>query len=345
MNNTPLVSVVILNYNGMKFIDACFTSLRRTVYSNVEWIMVDNASKDDSIAHVRKNYPEFKIIESGSNLGYTGGNNLGIRAAKGQYVVLLNNDIEVDANWLTHLVNTAEADSQIGALQPKLQSMINKGFFEYAGASGGFIDRWGYPFLRGRIFDTMESDHGQYDDACDIFWASGAALFLRKSALDTIGLLDETFFMHFEEIDLCWRLHRSGFTIKVIPQAIVYHYVSASLPAQNIKKMYWNHRNSLITLFKNLDSSRFVQIIFIRMLLDGISAIYGLFSGEPQRVVAVLKAHFWIYRNYGLLLQKRRETSKTAKLPLKHYSHLIYPRSIVVDYFLKKKKEFHILNF
>lgn len=329
----------------MKFIDACFTSLRRTTYANIEWIMVDNASQDNSVAHVQKNYPEFKIIGSGGNLGYTGGNNLGIRAAQGQYVVLLNNDVEVDPEWLSHLVDAAETDSRIGALQPKLQSMINKGYFEYAGASGGFIDRWGYPFLRGRIFDTMEIDRGQYDDVREIFWASGAALFLRKSALDTVGLLDETFFMHFEEIDLCWRLHCCGFTIKVIPQAVVYHYVSASLPAQNIKKMYWNHRNSLMTLFKNLDSSRFMRTLFIRMLLDGISAVYGLFAGEPQRLLAVLQAHFWMYGNWRLLLQKRREAARTGKLPEKHFSHLIYPRSIVADYFLKKKKEFHILGF
>lgn len=329
----------------MKFIDACFTSLRRTVYPNVEWIMVDNASQDDSVKHVQKNYPEFKIIESGSNLGYTGGNNLGIRTAQGQYVVLLNNDVEVDPDWLTRLVDAAETDALIGALQPKLQSMINKGYFEYAGASGGFIDRWGYPFLRGRIFDTMEIDHGQYDDAREIFWASGAALFLRRSALDKTGLLDETFFMHFEEIDLCWRLHRCGFTVKVIPQAIVYHYVSASLPAQNIKKMYWNHRNSLITLFKNLDSSRWAWTLFIRMVLDGIAAMYGLCTGEPQRLVAVLQAHFWIYGNWRRLLHKRREVKGIGKLSSKNYGHLIYPRSIVADYFLKKKKEFHILDF
>ncbi|HNL27885.1 MAG TPA: glycosyltransferase, partial [bacterium] len=175
---SPLVSVVILNYNGRRFTDTLFESLRRTTYPHVEWVMVDNASSDDSVSYTREKFPWVRIIETGANLGYTGGNNVGILQSKGAYVVLLNNDVEADPDWLTHLVNAAEADASIAALQPKLQSMINKGFFEYAGASGGFIDPWGYPFLRGRIFDTIEKDHGQYDDVRDIFWASGAALFL-----------------------------------------------------------------------------------------------------------------------------------------------------------------------
>ncbi|HMW34667.1 MAG TPA: glycosyltransferase family 2 protein [bacterium] len=342
---SPLVSVVILNYNGRRFTDTLFESLRRTTYPHVEWVMVDNASSDDSVSYTREKFPWVRIIETGANLGYTGGNNVGILQSKGAYVVLLNNDVEADPDWLTHLVNAAEADASIAALQPKLQSMINKGFFEYAGASGGFIDPWGYPFLRGRIFDTIEKDHGQYDDVRDIFWASGAALFLRRSALDEIGLLDEDFFMHFEEIDLCWRLHWAGYRIQVIPQSRIYHYVSASLPAANLRKLYWNHRNSLVVLIKNLPRRSFWRTLLFRFVLDGIAAIQSLFRGEPLRMWAVLKAHFWIYAHCISLSSKRKFAKNLHKTDETSFAHLIYPRSIVADYFLKKKREFHTMGF
>lgn len=345
MNQFPLVSVVILNYNGKKFIHTLFESLFKTTYPAVEWIMVDNASTDDSVAYTQQHYPQVQVILSASNLGYTGGNNLGIAAARGPYIVLLNNDVEVAPDWLDHLVKEAEADLTVGALQPKLQSMINRGYFEYAGASGGFIDRWGFAFLRGRMFDTIEKDRGQYDDVREIFWASGAALFLRAAALEKTGNLDETFFMHYEEIDLCWRLHLHGYTIKVVPQSKVLHYVSASLPAANFKKLYWNHRNSLILLIKNLPDSGFFTTIFQRYLLDGLAGMHALFRFEPSRIFAILKAHFWVYTHIFLLRDKRKQVQSGRTVADVEFQHLIYPRSIVLDYFLKKKKEFHTLGF
>jgi len=328
----------------MKFIDSCFQSLLKTDYPNVEWIVVDNASSDESPRLIREKFPQFKMIQSERNLGYTGGNNIGIQSSQGKYVVLVNNDVEVEPDWLSHLVSTAESDAAIGALQPKLQSMINKGYFEYAGASGGFIDIWGYPFLRGRIFDTIEDDHGQYDDEREVFWASGAAMFLRRSALDEAGLLDDVFFMHFEEIDLCWRMHLLGYAVKVVPKSKIYHYVGASLPAQSVNKMYWNHRNSIIALIKNVRGSRIWKVLLVRFLLDGIAAVRGLWS-EPQRVWAILNAHLWIYFHTGLLLQKRRKIQSTAKTTEDSFQHVIYPKSIVRDYFLKKKLKFHTLKF
>jgi GT2 family glycosyltransferase len=343
--SSPLVSVVILNYNGKKFIDVLFESLYKTRYRPVEWIMVDNASQDDSVAQTRQKFPDVKIILSPNNLGYTGGNNLGIQSARGKYVVLLNNDVEVESDWLTHLVAAAEADDTIAALQPKLNSMINRGYFEYAGASGGFIDRWGFPFLRGRIFDTIEPDRAQYDDVREVFWASGAALFLRKAALDEAGWLDEIFFMHFEEIDLCWRLHLLGYKVKVIPQALVHHYVSASLPAADFKKLYWNHRNNLIMLIKNLAAPNFFRVLLWRFILDGVAAFQSLVKGQIARVFAVLKAHGWIYWHIGLLHQRRKAVQQARKVPDKNFEHLVYSKSIVADYFLKGKKEFRKLNF
>ncbi len=345
MNTSPLVSVVILNYNGKNFVKPLFDSLFRTAYSAVEWIVVDNASTDGSADLIADNYSQVRLIRSAVNLGYTGGNNIGIRAARGKYLVLLNNDVEVAPDWLDHLVHEAEADDTVAALQPKLQSMINRGYFEYAGASGGFIDRWGYAFLRGRMFDTIEQDRGQYDDVREIFWASGAALFLRRSALDDVGLLDETFFMHYEEIDLCWRFHLRGYKIKVMPRSLVFHYVSASLPAANFKKLYWNHRNSLILLIKNLSPKHFFRILLQRYVLDGVAGIHALSQLEPKRILAILKAHFWIYAHTALLIRKRRAVQKLRKVPDESLNRVIYPRSIVVDYFLKKKHEFHTLSF
>jgi hypothetical protein len=345
MNTSPLVSVIVLNYNGKKFVQPLFDSLFRTTYPSVEWIVVDNASSDDSADIIEKQYRNVQLIRSNVNLGYTGGNNLGIKAARGKYLVLLNNDVEVAPNWLDHLVKEAENDERIGALQPKLQSMINRGYFEYAGAAGGFIDRWGFAFLRGRMFDTIEFDRGQYDEVREIFWASGAALFLRRSAADEVGLLDETFFMHYEEIDLCWRLHLHGYKVKSIPQSVVLHYVSASLPAANFRKLYWNHRNSLILLIKNLSGHRFFLTLVQRYILDGAAGIHALFQLEPKRIFAILKAHFWIYTHILPLMRKRKIVQQNRKVPEDRFRHLIYPRSIVVDYFLKKKKEFHTLIF
>lgn len=343
MPDQPLVSVIVLNYNGRKFADMCFQSLRKTDYRPVEIIMVDNASNDGSLEYVAREFPEVRLIRSERNLGYTGGNNLGIRAAAGRYVVLLNNDVEVDPAWLAPLVAEAEKDMQVGALQPKLTSMINKGYFEYAGASGGFVDRLGYAFLRGRIFETMERDDGQYDDVRDIFWASGAALFLRKSALDHVGQLDETFFMHYEEIDLCWRLKSAGYTIRVVPAAHILHHVAASLPTESFNKTYWNHRNSLITLIKNLPSDGFLRTLITRLILDGVAAIHAAGQLNFTRIFAVLKAHLWIHTHWIVLLKKRGRTRSLA-LADEWPSH-VYPRSIVVDYFLKKKRCFSMLDF
>lgn len=343
MTQPPLVSVIVLNYNGRKFVDDCFGSLAGTAYHPVEIILVDNASTDGSVEYVREKFPQVRIIRAPANLGYTGGNNLGLRNAVGKYAVLLNNDVQVEPDWLTHLVNEAESDDRLAALQPKLTSMIHRGYFEYAGASGGFIDRYGYAFLRGRLFDTMEKDEGQYDDPRDIFWASGAALFLRMEVLNQVGLLDETFFMHFEEIDLCWRLQNAGYRIRVIPQSHVEHFVAASLPAESLRKMYWNHRNSLIMLIKNVPSRALWRTLIVRMLLDGVAILHAAARFKFTRLLAVFGAHAWIYGHIGLLRHKRRlNLPGTSDEP---WHSMIYPGSIVVDYFLKKKRRFSMLNF
>ncbi|MEA1987511.1 MAG: glycosyltransferase family 2 protein, partial [Candidatus Marinimicrobia bacterium] len=196
----PLISIIVLNYNGKRFLKTLFDSLLRTTYPNYELIMVDNHSSEDDIDFVKKNYPSVKVYDTGKNLGYAGGNNFGIKKANGEFVLLLNNDIEVTSGWLEPIMEEFESDENIAVCQPKILQMKNRNYFEYAGASGGFMDIFGYPFLRGRIMEKIEKDEGQYDDNIDLFWASGAAIAIRKKVLDQSGLLDEDFFLHMEEI-------------------------------------------------------------------------------------------------------------------------------------------------
>ncbi|MCK4755289.1 MAG: glycosyltransferase family 2 protein, partial [Calditrichia bacterium] len=223
-NREPLVSILVLNYNGKKFLKECFDSILKSTYPNFEIALVDNNSSDDSVAYTQADYPMVKIVQTHRNAGYSRAYNIAFREVQGKYYILLNNDVVVAENWLEPLVNVAESDSKIGALQPKIRSLIDDGYFEYAGASGGFMDKYGYPFLRGRIFYTIERDEGQYDDKSFVFWTSGAAMFVRAEALEKSGDLDEDFVHHMEEIDLCWRLHLVDYRLKVIPESVIYHY-------------------------------------------------------------------------------------------------------------------------
>lgn len=332
-NNTPLVSIIIVSWNGLPLLQQCLPSVMATSYTRFEVIIADNASTDDTVSWLQENYPAVRIITHPENWAFCKGNNEAIPHANGAYILLLNNDVEVDPGWLAPLVATLDADPSIAAVQPKLLQYADRSFFEYAGASGGFIDRYGYPFTRGRLFFTMEQDEGQYNDARDVFWATGAALLLRRAALDQVGYLDEAFFMHMEEIDLCWRLHRHGYRVRVEPASVVYHIGGASLPQGNPRKTYYNFRNSLLMLYKNLTPAEWRKTFYRRIIFDALAMIRALATGAFGEFGAIFRAYKDAHVMSKSYADKRPATGSLN-------TQLIYERSIVLDYFIKGHKHF-----
>jgi GT2 family glycosyltransferase len=342
----PLVSILVLNYNGKKYLKECFDSLLKGTYSAIEIILVDNNSTDESVRFTQENYQQIKIIQTHANKGYSRAYNIAFQYASGKYYVLLNNDIIVSQNWLHPLVETAEKDDSIGALQPKILSITDKDYFEYAGASGGFIDKYGYPFLRGRIFYFTEKDTGQYDDEVEVFWTSGAAMFVKAEALMKSGHLDEDFVHHMEEIDLCWRLHLAGYKLKVIPESTIFHYAGATIKPESYKKLYWNHRNNIFMLMKNLEGKNLLKILFVRYLFDMVNIFYSfIIRFNIRHSFAILSAHFWIISHVFLILKKRQDVQRKRIVKDEAIQKLVYKRSIVMDYFIKKKLTFSSLDF
>lgn len=325
------VAVVILNWNGKSFLQQFLPSV--VAYStNATVYVADNASSDGSVAFVRQSFPSVHIIETGANLGFAGGYNAALKELKEDLFVLLNSDVEVSENWIQPIVNLMDADKTIGACQPKILDFNQKDRFEYAGATGGFIDKYGFPFCRGRLFDTLEKDSGQYDLTKEIFWATGACLFVRNDAYKQLGGLDEDFFAHMEEIDLCWRMKRAGYQVMAEPRSTVYHVGGGTLSKSDPRKTFLNFRNGLELLAKNLPKNKLFFTLFIRMIFDGIAAWKFLLSGHPKDFWAVLKAHKAFYGRLRTTLNKRSG----------NYPELsgIYSRSIVFEYFLKGKKRF-----
>jgi len=344
--NEPLVSILVLNYNGKRFLKECFDSLYQSEYPNYEVVLVDNNSTDDSVAYTQSEYPNVRIVQTGLNAGYSRAYNIAFRESSGKYYILLNNDVVVDKNWLEPMVKAAEDDDRIGALQPKIRSLIDDGYFEYAGSSGGFIDKYGYPFLRGRIFYTIEKDDGQYNDECSVFWTSGAAMFVRAEALKLSGDLDEDFVHHMEEIDLCWRLLLVGYSLKVVPESVMYHYAGATIKADSFKKLYWNHRNGIIALLKNLQMKNLLKVIGVRLLLDVINVFYaGIIQFDLKHSYSIIKSHLWVIAHLRFIIEKRKYVQSLRTVDDKGYQHLIYPGSLVIDYFLKGRKTFKSLKF
>lgn len=332
----PRVSVVIVSWNARSLLQQCLPSVMATDYPNLEVILADNASTDGSAAWVARAHPSVKIVRHPNNWLFARGNNAALPHATGSYVVLLNNDVEVPPNWLDPLVEAMETDATIGAVQPKLLQYDARDRFEYAGAAGGFLDRVGYPFTRGRLFDTMEPDRGQYDNARDVFWATGAALMLRRSALHEVGLLDDTFEMHMEEIDLCWRLWRHGYRVRVEPASAVYHIGGASLPQSSPRKTYYNFRNSLLMLYKNLPPAHWRKILPIRVLCDTAAATRALASGRPSEAAAIARAYRDALRLKGRYASARpSSTDRPVRPP--------YQGLVAVDYFLRGRKTFSAL--
>ncbi|MFB0516113.1 MAG: glycosyltransferase [Candidatus Neomarinimicrobiota bacterium] len=339
-SSQPTFSIVIANYNGLAFLKGCLDSLHKSTYPSLEIIMVDNGSTDESVPYVEQHYPLVRVIRSATNLSYSGGNNLGMRHARGQYIVLLNNDTEVTPGWLEPILEEFESDERIAACQPKVLSMTDRGAFEYAGAAGGYMDRFGYPFLRGRVFDTIEQDHGQYQLPGDLFWTSGAAMAIRTAVLSETGLLDEDFVLHMEEIDLCWRLHLGGYRLRVRPDAVIYHYGGGTLGQEKAAKMYYNHRNSVFMLLKNYSAQRLCWVLPLRFLLDLTLIVKSLVTLDLKRAAAVLAAYLWLSAHVKLILRKRRQVQRQRKVKDKVVDNFLYPGSVVLAYYLRGKKTF-----
>ncbi len=290
--------------------------------------MADNASTDDSIDFVQSQFPKVKIIKNTTNGGYAKGYNHALKHVDADVFCLLNSDIEVTPNWLNSIIKEFETNTSTDIIQPKILDYKNKSHFEYAGAAGGFIDKYGYAYCRGRIFDTIEKDDGQYNDTSSIFWASGACFFIKKSTFETLNGFDESYFAHFEEIDLCWRAFNAGFNTKYVGTSTVYHVGGATLNAINPKKTYLNFRNSLFTLTKNADGFLF-GILVIRLILDGIAGLKFLYSLKFTHFIAILKAHFSFYVNLPRLLKERKQ------LPKKKTYYQI--TSIVWSYYIRNR--------
>jgi len=307
-------AVVVLNWNGKAWLEKFLSTLVN--HSQEATVFVaDNDSTDDSVDYVKSNFPTVKIIVNATNGGYAKGYNDALKQIDAEYFVLINSDIEVTENWLSPIINLMDSDKQIAACQPKILDYNNKSKFEYAGASGGFIDNLGYPFCRGRIFDDIEQDNGQYNDAIEVFWATGACLFVRASHYNEVGGLDEDFFAHQEEIDLCWRMKNKGYKIMVEPKSVVYHVGGGTLDAGSPFKTHLNFRNNLKMLFKNLPLSSLFFIIPIRLVLDGVAAL--TFLNKPKGIghlFAVMKAHFAFYFEIPKLIAKRRKIKQKNDL-------------------------------
>ena len=336
MHHLPSVAVVILNWNGIQFLQQFLPSVLASTYQNYKVVVADNASTDESISFLQNNYPQIEIIQLDQNFGFAKGYNEALKKVQADYFVLLNSDVEVTPGWLQPMIELLETNPKYGACQPKLLDYNKRNFFEYAGACGGWIDCYGYPFARGRMFDICEEDKGQYDNTQQIFWGSGAALLVRSSAFRAVHGFDEFFFAHQEEIDLCWRMQLSGYKIFCCPQSIVYHVGGGTLPKGNPRKVFLNFRNNHIMLWKNLPLSEKWWKVPFRLVLDWISALKGLLTGDEGYFFAILKAHAgfakWVFG-------KERKKDDYEKRKLKTMEG-VYKGNIVWEYFVRKRKTF-----
>ena len=341
MTQLPSVAIVILNWNGRHFLEKFLPSVVASAYENVSVIVADNASTDDSVSFLKKNYPSVTTIINSVNEGFAKGYNTALKQVSADYYVLLNSDVEVSKEWINPIISLMESDESIAACQPKILSFDHQHQFEYAGASGGWIDQLGYPFTRGRVFNHCETDNGQYEDVSQIFWATGAAMFVRSSVFHDMEGFDEFFFAHQEEIDLCWRMQRAGYKIYVIPSSIVYHVGGGTLAMGSSKKVYLNFRNNLIMLFKNLSFSESIWKIPLRLILDNVTAFKALVKGQSDVFIAIESAHF----NFIKWIFSHRSKNNYSRIKINRLSG-VYNGSVVWQYFINKKKTFYqIIGF
>ena len=335
MSLSSKVAVVILNWNGRKHLEQFLPSVTAATYSNYEVIVADNGSTDDSLSFLQLHYPGIRTILFKENYGFAKGYNEALKQVKADYYVLLNSDVEVQPGWLEPMVELLEKDRSIAACQPKILSWHNKKLFEYAGAAGGWLDEYGYPFAKGRVFDICEEDRGQYDQSEPIFWASGASLFIRPAVYHAVKGFDEYFFAHQEEIDLCWRIQLAGHKIYSCPSSVVYHVGGGTLPKGNSLKTYLNFRNNRIMLSKNLPLSKKIWVMPARNLLDGISAWKGLLSGDGGYFIAILRAQLSFIK-WWLFNKKKSVFPEHRNKPLLGF----LKKNMAWQHFVKKKKAF-----
>lgn len=335
------ISVVILNYNGEKMLEKYLPSVVSNT-KDAEIIVADNKSTDNSITWIKNNYPSIRIIEMSENWGFAEGYNKALKQVDSEYFILLNSDVYTPEGWLQPLIDYLKNNNQCGACQPKILSDIDKNKFEYAGAAGGYIDYFGYPFCRGRIFDYVETDKGQYDDIAEIFWASGACLAIKKSVFDSIGGFDGRFFAHQEEIDLCWRLKSLGYSIACIPQSKVYHLGGGSLNYESPRKTFLNFRNNAILLYKNLPTNKYIFVRTVRILLDFIASIQMLLQGKTANAKAVITGNieFIKMKSHFKASKKSISQSVTCKKPYGILNHLL-----LWKVYINKNKTFNQLKF
>lgn len=334
MNYQPKIAVVILNWNGKSLLERFLPSVVEHSASAQVYV-IDNASSDTSVEFIEQHYPQIKIICNAANFGYAKGYNQGLKQVPEPYLVLLNSDVEVTEGWLTSPLDIFSSEPQTVALQPKILDYKNKDYFEYAGAAGGFIDKYAFPFCRGRIFSTLERDLDQYDKVSEIFWASGACLFIRKATFKELGGFDEDFFAHQEEVDLCWRIQNQNLQIKYMPDSVVYHVGGATLNQSSPHKTYLNFRNSLLALLKNHPAKGLFLNMFVRLCLDGFAGVYFLLGLKPLHTWAIIRSHFAVYARLKKTLDKRRLNQKPD-----YY----YTTSIVFDYYFKRRVRFTSLK-
>ena len=333
-----MTAVVILNWNGRTLLEKFLPSvITHTDDDSAKIIVADNASNDDSVAFLREKFPQTELIELDNNYGYAEGYNRALAQIDAEYAVLLNSDVEVTENWLTPIIEYMDNNPDIAACQPKILSYCNKDFFEYAGACGGFLDKYGYPFCRGRIFDTVEKDNEQYESIIDVLWASGACMVVRLADFKKAGGFDPQFFTHMEEIDLCLRWKLRGKRIVCFPQSVVYHVGAATLNTENPKKTYYNFRNNLLMIYKNFPEKDLSKVLRFRYFSDYLAAIVFFLTGKPGEAKAVFKARRDFNRMKNEYKTVRSETV---------YENIpeIYTKSILIDYYVKRKRKYGLLR-
>ncbi len=331
MNQNPTTAVVILNWNGKHFLEEYLPKVESySQFPDVSIVVTDNGSTDDSVSYLQKYHPNVRLILLDKNYGFAEGYNRALQQVDSDYFVLLNSDVEVTENWLQPLIDQMQT-SGVAACMPKIRSVADRTSFEYAGAAGGFIDRLGYPFCRGRIFHTVEKDTGQYDSPIEIFWATGACCLIKADIFRQMGGFDAYFFAHMEEIDLCWRIKNAGYTIRYTPESTVYHVGGGMLPQKSPFKTYLNYRNNLLMMYKNLPKKHKTRTLAFRIILDTISSFHSLLQGDTSVIKAVWKAHasFW----KALPQYQKLSVEQPLSFP-----SCVYPRSLVFQYFIKRKK-------
>ncbi|HEV8271301.1 MAG TPA: glycosyltransferase family 2 protein [Chitinophagaceae bacterium] len=335
MNSLPKVAIVILNWNGQYYLEKFLPSVLATAYDNMEVIVADNGSTDESVSFLQQHFSRVKLIRLSENNGFAKGYNMALKKIQADYYAIINSDIEVQQGWLTPIINLLEQDKLNAACQPKLLSYKDKKTFEYAGGAGGWLDSFGYPFARGRVFDICEEDKGQYDTTERVFWVTGAAMVIRNNVFHEMKGFDEYFFAHQEEIDLCWRIQLAGYKLYCCPSSVVYHVGGGTLPRGNSLKTFLNFRNNQIMLYKNLPWSQKWWKVPFRIFLDAVSALKGLFIGDGGYFLSILRAHFSFLK--WILFRKRQSVFPEKKVAKPAG---LYKGNIVWEHFVKGKKYF-----